>query len=224
MNHRSRQALDATRRALNRNICAEQTRVDVCQARLSNAGLAFHNSGIPYFIETASAIAMSLFKATQLLYLMLPAFLANMAPPFVKYWPGWNRPISERWLGTHKTFIGFAFGIAVAIVTVFVQSRINWDGALVSYASWPLLGLAIGFGAMSGDAVKSLLKRRLGIAPGEPWIPSDQLDYVMGALVFMWFWIRLSWQDVLLVFAIGFVGHIAVNHIACWLGIRDTRW
>jgi len=72
--------------------------------------------------------------------------------------------------------------------------------------------------------VKSLLKRRLGIAPGEPWIPADQLDYAIGVLVLMWFGIRLSWQDVLLVFAIGFVGHIAENHIACCLGICDIRW
>lgn len=74
---------------------------------------------------------MSLYKATRLLYRRLPAFLANMAPPFVKYWLGWNRPISERWLGAHKNFIGVAFGRVVTIIPAFVQSRINWDGALV---------------------------------------------------------------------------------------------
>jgi CDP-2,3-bis-(O-geranylgeranyl)-sn-glycerol synthase len=163
-------------------------------------------------------------KTVQLLYLLLPAFVANMAPPFVKYWPGWNRPISVRWLGAHKTVTGFAFGVGAAMVTVFAQSRIQWDGALISYADWPLLGLAMGFGAMSGDTVKSLFKRRLGIAPGASWIPADQLDYVMGALVFMWPWIRLSWQEVLLIFEVSFAGHIVVNHIAYWLGIRDTAW
>jgi CDP-2,3-bis-(O-geranylgeranyl)-sn-glycerol synthase len=160
----------------------------------------------------------------ELLYLLLPAFLANMAPPFVKYWPGWNRPINERWLGAHKTVIGFAFGVVAAIITVFCQSRFPWSGTLISYADWPLLGLAIGFGAMSGDAVKSLLKRRIGIAPGQSWIPADQLDYVLGALVCLWPWIRLGWQEVLLVCVISFAGHILVNHLAYWLGIRDTKW
>jgi len=165
-----------------------------------------------------------MFRFTQLLYLLLPAFLANMAPPFVKYWPGWNHPISVRWLGAHKTIVGFAIGIVVAIIATFVQSRIDWHGALISYANWLPLGLAIGFGAMSGDALKSLLKRRLGIAPGESWMPADQLDYVMGVLVCLWPWIRLSWQDVLLVFALSFAGHVIVNHFAYHLGIRDTKW
>lgn len=160
----------------------------------------------------------------QLFYLLLPAYLANMAPPFVKYWPGWNRPISERWLGAHKTVTGFAFGVVAAIATTLVQSRIQWEGALISYADWPLLGLAMGFGAMSGDAVKSLFKRGLGIAPGQSWIPADQLDYLMGALVSLWPWMRLSWRDVLLVFAFSFMGHIAVNHVAYRLGIRDSKW
>src|ERR1700687_2831286 len=37
-----------------------------------------------------------------LMYLMLPAYLANMAPPFTRFWRGWNRPISRKWLGEHK--------------------------------------------------------------------------------------------------------------------------
>ena len=173
----------------------------------------------------ASAVDINtMHKTTQLFYLMLPAFIANMAPPFVKYWPGWNSPISERWLGSHKTVIGFSAGILTAIATTFVQSWIGWSGALIPYVDWPLLGAAIGFGAMSGDAVKSLIKRRLGIAPGVSWIPADQLDYVMGALACLWFWIHLDWQDVLLLFAVSFVGHIIVNHLAYYLGIRDTRW
>jgi hypothetical protein len=32
------------------------------------------------------------------------------------------------------------------------------------------------------DSVKSFVKRRVGIAPGAPWIPFDQLDFVIGAL------------------------------------------
>jgi CDP-2,3-bis-(O-geranylgeranyl)-sn-glycerol synthase len=165
-----------------------------------------------------------MFKTLQLLYLLLPAFVANMAPPFVKYWPWWNRPISVRWFGAHKTVIGFAFGVVAAVATTLMQAHIAWDGARIAYTDWPLLGLAIGFGAMSGDALKSLLKRRMGIAPGEPWIPADQLDYVMGALILLWPWIRLRWEEVLLVFVISFAGHIAVNHLAYWLGIRATRW
>ena len=51
---------------------------------------------------------MTVSRLVELAYLMLPAYLAKMAPPFAKYWRGWNRPISRTWLGDHKTVIGFA--------------------------------------------------------------------------------------------------------------------
>ena len=90
-------------------------------------------------------------RTVELVYLMLPIYMANMAPPFVKYWHWWNRPISERWLGSHKTVLGFTFGIAAAILTTLVQSMIHWRGGLVDYGQWLALGLACGFGAMMGD-------------------------------------------------------------------------
>lgn len=64
----------------------------------------------------------------QLLYLMAPAYLANMAPPFVRFWTGWNRPINERWLGSHKTVIGAVAGVCVAMVAALLQARIHWSG------------------------------------------------------------------------------------------------
>lgn len=46
-------------------------------------------------------------RGMQLVYFIAPAYAANMLPPFVKYWRGWNPPISRRWLGDHKTVLGF---------------------------------------------------------------------------------------------------------------------
>ena len=74
----------------------------------------------------------SLSHLAKLIYLMAPAYTANMAPPFVRYWTGWNRPISERWLGAHKTVIGFAAGVLAAVLVTYLQSRIAWEGSLVS--------------------------------------------------------------------------------------------
>ena len=101
---------------------------------------------------------------------MAPAYLGNMAAPFVKYWKGWNRPISERWLGAHKTVAGFLLGVIVALGTAFLQSAIDWKGSLVDYANWPALGLALGIGALGGDALKSLVKRARGLVEGDPWL------------------------------------------------------
>ncbi|HET7159893.1 MAG TPA: hypothetical protein VFI62_12920, partial [Burkholderiales bacterium] len=58
-------------------------------------------------------------RLLELIWFMLPAYAANMAPPFVKFWRGWNRPIHSWALGEHKTVVGFGAGVAVAIVVAF---------------------------------------------------------------------------------------------------------
>jgi CDP-2,3-bis-(O-geranylgeranyl)-sn-glycerol synthase len=164
-------------------------------------------------------------RALSLLYFMAPAYAANMAPPLVKYWRGWNRPISRRWLGSHKTVIGFAAGVVSAVAAAFLQHSIAGVTSPASAGgSWVELGLRFGLGAMIGDAVKSFFKRRLQIPPGRPWIPFDQLDFVAGALIFVAPRSILTPGDVAIVLALSFAGHIGVNHAACWLGIRDTKW
>jgi CDP-2,3-bis-(O-geranylgeranyl)-sn-glycerol synthase len=161
-------------------------------------------------------------RLLQLTYFMLPAYAANMAPPFLKYWRGWNPPIAPRWLGTHKTVFGFAAGVGVAVLVAWLQSRIAWERAPVDADVW--LGLRLGAGAMAGDSAKSFLKRRAGIAPGAPWIPFDQLDFAVGALAFTWSRASLSWADVAAILGLAAAGHVVVNHVGYWLGIRDTKW
>lgn len=164
------------------------------------------------------------FRIAQLLYLMAPAYLANMTPPFARFWPGWNRPINERRLGSHKTVVGAIAGVIVAIAVALLQSHLGWHGSLVDYDRWPLVGLLLGVGAIGGDIAKSYVKRRVGIAPGSRWIPADQLDFVIGALVLITPMARIGWLDVTLILAISFVGDVAVNQVAFRLGVRDTAW
>lgn len=171
-----------------------------------------------------TTLAGALSRLVQILYFMVPAYAANMAPPFVRYWRGWNRPISRRWLGTHKTVMGFAVGVLAAVIATFIQSRIGWDGAPVAYDHWATLGLRFGVGAMAGDVAKSLVKRRVGIAPGRPWIPWDQVDFVLGALALIWGAAALSWSDLVAILLLSVAGHVLVNHLGYLLGIRDVRW
>jgi CDP-2,3-bis-(O-geranylgeranyl)-sn-glycerol synthase len=163
-------------------------------------------------------------RVIRLVYSLLPAYFANMAAPFAKFWPGWNRPISRRWLGAHKTVVGFLLGVLAATLTAYVQSHIRWSALRVEPANWLVLGCAQGLGAMTGDAVKSFLKRRVGIAPGGRWIPADQIDFIVGALLVGSRWLRLGVLDVVLVLVFTIVAHITVNHLAFALGIRDTKW
>lgn len=163
-------------------------------------------------------------RLLQLAYFMLPAYCANMAPPFTRYWRGWNRPIHERLLGSHKTVLGFLAGVATGVLVAGVQSRIHAPWSLVDYQHWLLLGLSLGGGAMLGDALKSLIKRMLHIRPGARWIPFDQLDFVVGALALTGAYAGLGTTDVAAIAAMTFVGDIAVNQLSYRLGIKDSPW
>ena len=164
------------------------------------------------------------FHLLQLLYFMLPAYAANMAPPFVRYWPGWNRPIDARLLGAHKTVLSFALGVSVALLATAIQAAVPTRLARVDYGHWPLLGLGFGVGSMLGDSVKSLFKRRLGIAPGARWFPLDQLDFALGALAFVGVWARLSWPEVAVILIVSLSADMLVNRLAFRLRIKNTPW
>lgn len=159
-----------------------------------------------------------------LLYFMAPAYLANMAPPFARYWKGWNAPIHAASLGTHKTVVGFALGVVVALVATALQARVALPGQHLDAAHWPWWGLGFGFGAMGGDCAKSWLKRKRGIAPGNRWIPFDQLDFVIGALALVGPFAGLDALDVALILLVSFLGDVVVNRIAYSAGIKTSPW
>ena len=105
-----------------------------------------------------------------------------------------------------------------------MQHVIGWQTGIVDDARWFELGLRFGVGAMTGDSAKSFLKRRLRIPPGQAWVPFDQLDFAVGALVFVAPRAALGAGDIAVVLVLSVGGHIVVNHLAYWLGIRDVKW
>ena len=170
-------------------------------------------------------------------YFMLPAYFANMAPVIVKRLfknlaiaidsgrRFGNKPI----LGSNKTWRGLVFGIIFAIVISFLQflfynNNIFADISLVDYSNWLLFGFLMGFGALLGDMTKSFFKRRLGYAPGKPFIPFDQLDFVVGALLFTYPLVKLPIGLVITTILLSFFLDIAVNHISYYLKIRNEKW
>lgn len=163
----------------------------------------------------------------QLLYLMIPAYLANMAPPVLAKRIPWNAPMDFglslggiRIFGDHKTWAGFVCGIIVALLGGFILSKVYWPFDF-SPLTWSAL---IGAGALIGDAVKSFFKRRVGIKSGKPWIPFDQIDYTVGALALGSVVFFPGWTYAAIIVVASAFGHIAVNHIGFWLGVRDVKW
>jgi CDP-2,3-bis-(O-geranylgeranyl)-sn-glycerol synthase len=173
----------------------------------------------------------------QSLYVLLPAYLANMAPvifrsvlkPLAIPLDFGIRPGGKPLLGEHKTFrgliTGVLFGIGTAYFQYFAQTR-GWFGGIdiLDYSSWLLIGGMMGFGAIFGDAVESFFKRKRGIKPGHPWIPFDQIDFAIGGLIF----VSLVADPGVIVSLIGILAsfflHIIVNHFAYHLKIRKEKW
>jgi CDP-2,3-bis-(O-geranylgeranyl)-sn-glycerol synthase len=83
-------------------------------------------------------------------YLLLPAYGANMAPPFVKYWRGWNRAIHRRLLGEHKTVMGFALGVAAGVLVALGQSQLSWVPPRLEGVHWLAFSFGLAFATHAG--------------------------------------------------------------------------
>jgi len=173
------------------------------------------------------------------LWFFLPAGLANMTPIFAAKLPllsklnfpldGYATFRGKRIFGSHKTLRGLLSGIIVGILTVYLQvflySALPFVRVFVAldYTAlrpW-LLGLLASLGALAGDAVRSFFKRQLGMVPGKPWFPFDQLDYVIGGVALTALYIRLTPVQYLLLIALWFCLHPAATLLGFWMKLKE---
>ncbi len=141
----------------------------------------------------------------------LPAYIANMAPVFVRKVNVLAYPLdgNRTWngkplLGKNKTWRGLVFGTIMGGVT----------GAVLQATGLPFVwwwGFILGFAALVGDALKSMFKRQVGIRPGGSWVPFDQLDFIIVAYIVSLFMTHFSWWVVLVGFFLVFIGNLAVQ-------------
>ena len=177
-----------------------------------------------------------LFFLLRCIYLMLPAYFANMAPVIVKKINLFAFPIdfdiefrNNPLLGKNKTFRGLVFGVLFSIIIAYFQSKLYAAGlfnnlVFFSYERWFFIGFIMGFGALVGDSIKSFFKRRINIKPGGKFIPFDQTDFVIGALAFMMPFYNITITILISCIVLSLVLHIIVNHVSFYLGIRREKW
>lgn len=133
---------------------------------------------------------------------MFPAYAANALPVISTHFgifPSLNIPVDmnkkirgKPLFGRSKTIRGFVVGISGGILIGLIQfylyqNNIFTNYSLINYSllNSLLVGFLLGLGTLTGDLIKSFLKRRIGIKSGEPWIIADQTDYVIGSLLFV---------------------------------------
>ncbi len=175
-----------------------------------------------------------MFTLLQALYFFLPAYVANMAPVFAHALRlPFGYPVSVQYFGDHKTVRGIIVGIGAALGVVFVQKVLFVQGypfvrelSLIEYSTISILlyGLAFGLGALLGDLVKSFFKRRLQREPGSPWVPFDQLDFVLGALIFLYPLYHLEFTYILVLLVATPVLHLGANVLGYLLNLKRVWW
>ncbi len=153
---------------------------------------------------------------------ILPAYCANATPVIA----GGGLPIDlgrkfidgKPIFGKNKTFRGFFVGLIVGTCVGLGESTIF---------KYPLtFGLLLSLGALFGDLAGAFLKRRLGIAPGNLLPIVDQIDFVVGALIFSLLLSSslLTWELALTVLLITPPIHLLTNFTAYKLGLKRNPW
>lgn len=175
------------------------------------------------------------------LWFIQPAGWANGVPVLANNVPGlknWELPMDfgktfrgHRVLGSHKTFRGLTTAVFAGLLIGCVQmiiARANPDAAIfsrgVDYTTWTAiwLGGAMGLGAIVGDALKSFFKRQIGVRPGSAWVPFDQMDFVVGSLLFSLPFASLDFATYALCAVVMTVLHPVVNIIGWLLRLKKN--
>ena len=135
----------------------------------------------------------------------------------------------KRILGDHKTIRGFIFGILSSIFIVYLQIALYNNLEFVRNLVWidyntinPIIfGFLSGFGSLFGDSVKSFFKRQMNIKPGKSWVPFDQIDYILGGIVFTSFYIKLSFYEYIILFFVWFLLHPATTFLGYLFKLKE---
>ncbi|MEM4703805.1 MAG: CDP-2,3-bis-(O-geranylgeranyl)-sn-glycerol synthase [Candidatus Bathyarchaeia archaeon] len=160
--------------------------------------------------------------AFEALKFVFPAYCANAVPVIA----GGGHPLDfgkkfvdgKPIFGKNKTFQGFFAGLAVGTLVGLAESMI------FNYSLW--LGFLLSLGALCGDLFGAFLKRRLDLQPGSPLPVVDQVDFVVGAILFslpasLPF---LSWPLVLTALVLTPPIHLLTNFAAYKLGLKSNPW
>jgi CDP-2,3-bis-(O-geranylgeranyl)-sn-glycerol synthase len=177
---------------------------------------------------------IDLYTFVEAVWLLWPAYGANGLCMLAKgkhaidggrMWRG------KQIFGPGKTWEGLVLGVIVATLVATLQMLVYpylpWNLSPVPLdiiPMSPLLGFVMGLGAMLGDIAGSFIKRRLGIARGKPAPLLDQLDFIIGMLVFLALVAPVKWEWVVILLVMTPVIHLFANGVAYLLKIKNVPY
>ena len=130
----------------------------------------------------------------------------------------------KRIFGNNKTFRGFFFGWGVGFGVGLTE------GFVFGFETYPIFfSLLIPLGALLGDLAGAFIKRRLNIAPGGLLPVVDQIDFVVGAVLFalplvLLGLLGLSWEVAVTALVITPPIHLFTNFLAYELKLKKNPW
>jgi len=159
-----------------------------------------------------------------MLYFLLPLYLTNsLAVIFGGKLPlDFNvKFIDEKpLLGKGKTWSGT---IGAIVATVFLCALIS--GFAENYfPNYIVVALFLSLGAILGDIIESFIKRRLSIPPGKELFPWDQLDFLIGGIIFGLNFYTPSIYEIIFMVLLTLILHRVANIIAFKLKLKKVPW
>jgi CDP-2,3-bis-(O-geranylgeranyl)-sn-glycerol synthase len=155
------------------------------------------------------------------LIFILPSYVANVVPAFVKKINLFNTPIDfeqswkgKRIFGSHKTWRGLIFGVIGASLFSYFQGR----GLEV--------GFLLGLGTLVGDMIGSFIKRRLTLSPGDKNLLVDEIPGTLFALLFAYLadLLTINLYQVIFLIIVGLPIHILANMLWYKLKLKEVPW
>jgi CDP-2,3-bis-(O-geranylgeranyl)-sn-glycerol synthase len=169
----------------------------------------------------------NLYNVSTSFLILLAPMIANMTPVLLRKIKIFKQPINKEFFGGNKTWRGFIGGIFIGtlfyILFYFISTKTNAVGEASNLSSAIAIGFLLSFGALLGDLIKSYFKRRAGIKMGGSWIPWDQIDYVVGAIVVTYPIYHYTLGQMILMLIIGGTMSALAHRYAYFIKIIDTK-
>ncbi len=175
------------------------------------------------------------------IYFILPAYIANGSGLIF----GGGKPLDmnktlkdgRRLIGDGVTLRGYICGTIMGTISGGILGLLGQttgttinqfcygmlsNGIYCDIYNGLLLGFLLSFGALTGDAIGSFIKRRIGIKRGGYAPIMDQLDFIIVAIILSLLIVKIDIKFFLIICLITLIIHLMSNSIAYLFGLKDV--